>query len=40
LSWTPRYPKLHADESEIPKYTINHPLELIDLVEKLNEELG
>jgi FMN phosphatase YigB (HAD superfamily) len=40
LSWTPRYPKLHADESEIPDYTINHPLELIDLVEKLNEELG
>ncbi|SFL11639.1 putative hydrolase of the HAD superfamily [Paenibacillus sp. 1_12] len=40
LSWTPRYPKLHADESEIPDYTISEPLELIDLVEKLNQQLG
>lgn len=40
LSWTPRYPKVHADESEIPDYTISEPLELIDLVEKLNSELG
>jgi FMN phosphatase YigB (HAD superfamily) len=40
LSWTPRYPKLHADESEIPQYTISHPLELIELVEQLNEKLA
>ncbi|MDU0202451.1 MULTISPECIES: HAD family hydrolase [Paenibacillus] len=40
LSWTPRYPKLHADESEIPQYTISHPLELIDLVEQLNDKLA
>ncbi|MGQ7886267.1 HAD family hydrolase [Paenibacillus sp. WC2504] len=40
LSWTPRYPKLHADESEIPQYTISHPLELIDLVERLNDKLA
>lgn len=40
LSWTPRYPKLHTDESEIPDYTISDPLELIDLVEKLNQQLG
>jgi FMN phosphatase YigB (HAD superfamily) len=40
LSWTPRYPKLHADDSEIPNYTISDPLELIDLVEKLNQQLG
>ncbi|MDD9268926.1 HAD family hydrolase [Paenibacillus sp. GCM10023248] len=40
LSWTPRYPKLHADESEIPRYTINDPLELIDLVEELNAKLA
>ncbi|BFT73670.1 MULTISPECIES: HAD family hydrolase [Paenibacillus] len=40
LSWTPRYPKLHADESEIPQYTISHPLELIELVEQLNDKLA
>ncbi|MBD0381909.1 HAD family hydrolase [Paenibacillus sedimenti] len=39
LNWTSRYPKVHADESEIPDYTINNPMELIDLVEKLNEQL-
>ncbi|MFD0678694.1 MULTISPECIES: HAD family hydrolase [unclassified Paenibacillus] len=39
LSWTPRYPKLHADDSEIPDYTISEPLELIDLAEKLNQQL-
>ncbi|RTE10652.1 HAD family hydrolase [Paenibacillus whitsoniae] len=40
LSWTPRYPKVHGDESEIPKYTIHNPVELIDLVERLNEQLA
>ncbi|NHN34133.1 HAD family hydrolase [Paenibacillus agricola] len=40
LSWSPRYPKLHLDESEIPDYTISNPLELLDLVEKLNQQLG
>jgi FMN phosphatase YigB (HAD superfamily) len=40
LSWTPRYPKLHVDDSEIPDYTISDPLELIELVEKLNQQLG
>lgn len=40
LSWTPRYPKLHADKSEAPQYTISHPLELIDLVEELNAKLA
>ncbi len=39
MAWTPRYPKTPADESEIPKYTINDPLELVELVEKLNSEL-
>lgn len=39
LSWTPRYPKQHADESEIPNYTITEPLELIELAERLNEQL-
>ncbi|MDR6551698.1 HAD-IA family hydrolase [Paenibacillus qinlingensis] len=40
LSWTPRYPKLHEDESQKPDYTISNPVELIDLVEKLNAQLA
>lgn len=38
LDWTPRYPKTPADESERPDYTISQPLELIDLIERLNRE--
>ncbi|WP_079912784.1 HAD family hydrolase [Paenibacillus sp. 32352] len=38
LDWTPRYPKQPADESERPDYTIHMPMELIDLVERLNEK--
>jgi putative hydrolase of the HAD superfamily len=38
LDWTPRYPKTPADESERPDYTISEPMELVDLVEKLNRE--
>jgi FMN phosphatase YigB (HAD superfamily) len=40
ISWTPRYPKTPANDSEVPNYTISQPLELIDLVEKLNQQLG
>lgn len=39
LSWTPRYSKSPVDASEVPDYIISTPLELIDLVEKLNAEL-
>lgn len=39
LDWTPRYPKTPADDSEIANYTISMPLELVDLVEKLESEL-
>lgn len=39
LSWTPRYPKVPADAGEKPDYTISTPLELVQLVEKLNAEL-
>lgn len=39
LSWSPRYTNEPADESEIPDFTISEPMELIDLVEKLNAEL-
>ncbi|CAG7655000.1 HAD family hydrolase [Paenibacillus allorhizosphaerae] len=38
LDWTPRYPKTPADESECPDYTISMPMELIDLIERLNAE--
>ncbi|WP_282936004.1 HAD family hydrolase [Paenibacillus sp. RC67] len=40
LSWTPRYPKQHADDSEKPDYIINEPTELIELAEKLNQQLA
>jgi FMN phosphatase YigB (HAD superfamily) len=39
LDWTTRYSKTPTDESERPAYTIHEPLELLDLVEKLNENL-
>lgn len=39
LSWTTRYPHTPADESEHPVYTIREPLELLELVERLNNEL-
>lgn len=39
LSWTPRYPKNPADESETPRYTIGTPLELIELAEMLDAKL-
>ncbi|MFF2479406.1 HAD family hydrolase [Paenibacillus sp. NPDC058071] len=39
-NWTPRYPHTPADESERPDYTIGEPLQLIELVERLNAELG
>jgi putative hydrolase of the HAD superfamily len=39
LAWTPRYPKNPRDISESPDYTIYEPLELIELVEKLNDSL-
>jgi len=39
LNWTTRYPKTPADASEMPDYTITEPLQLLDLVERLNGEL-
>lgn len=39
LSGSPRYPNTPADESEKPDYTIQAPVELIDLAERLNEQL-
>ncbi|MCI3927679.1 HAD family hydrolase [Paenibacillus sp. TRM 82003] len=39
LDWTPRYPRTPADESERPDYVIHEPLELLELVERLNAAL-
>jgi putative hydrolase of the HAD superfamily len=39
LSWTPRYPKVPADDIEKPDFIINHPLELLELVDRLNLEI-
>lgn len=38
LNWTPRYPKTPADDSERPDYTISEPMELVELIERLNRE--
>ncbi len=38
LSWSPRYPKVPADKREKPDYTIAMPLDLLDLMEKLEKE--
>ncbi|WP_042162197.1 HAD family hydrolase [Paenibacillus gorillae] len=39
-SWTPRYPHTPADESERPTHTVKEPLELIELLDRLNAELA
>lgn len=35
LDWAPRRPKLPKDESEIPRYTIKMPVELLQVLENL-----
>jgi len=37
LDWAPRRPKVPKDESEIPRYTIKKPIELLELVENLEK---
>jgi FMN phosphatase YigB (HAD superfamily) len=39
LNWTSRYPKTSVDRNEQPDYTIGEPLELLELVERLNAQL-
>ncbi len=39
LDWSPRRPKLPADESERPTYTIKLPLELLPILDQLEAEL-
>lgn len=40
IDWSPRYPKLPADEMEQPDYIIHEPLELLDIVEQLDQRLA
>jgi putative hydrolase of the HAD superfamily len=37
LDWSPRYPRVPADASEVPLHTIKMPLDLLPLVEQLEE---
>jgi putative hydrolase of the HAD superfamily len=37
LDWSPRYPKLPTDATEVPSHTIKMPLDLLPLVEYLEE---
>lgn len=39
LSWTPRYPKIPAEKSQVPDYTIGSPMELVPLVKRLDRML-
>jgi len=38
LDWAPRRPKVPADPSEVPQYTIKTPLDLLPLIEALERE--
>ena len=37
LNWSPRRSKIPADPSEQPQFTINNPLELLDLLDMLEQ---
>ena len=38
IDWSPRYNMKPKNAAETPKYTIHEPLELLDLLEKLEQE--
>jgi HAD superfamily hydrolase (TIGR01549 family) len=38
LNWSPRRSKIPADPSEQPQFTINNPLELLDLLDRLEQD--
>ncbi len=40
LDWSPRYPRMPGDTSEVPAHTIKMPLDLLSLVEHLEENHG
>jgi putative hydrolase of the HAD superfamily len=37
LDWSPRRPKIAADPSEEPRYTIKRPLDLLPIIEHLEQ---
>ncbi len=40
LNWSPRRSKIPADKSEVPQYTILQPLELLDVIDRIEERLA
>ena len=40
MDWAPRRPKVPADESEVPHYTIKEPQDLLQVIESLERERG
>jgi putative hydrolase of the HAD superfamily len=40
IDWSPRRSKIPADQSEIPRYTIKEPLDLLDLLPVLEKKTG
>jgi FMN phosphatase YigB (HAD superfamily) len=40
LDWAPRRPKVPADESEVSRYTIKEPLDLLQVIESLESGRG
>lgn len=40
LDWAPRRPKIPADASEVPQYTIKLPLELLTTIDQIEQHLA
>ena len=40
LDWAPRRTKVPADASEVPAYTIKTPLELLEVIERIERSMG
>jgi HAD superfamily hydrolase (TIGR01549 family) len=40
IDWAPRRPKIPADQTEVPQYTIQKPLDLLDLLPLLEKRLA
>lgn len=38
LNWSPRRPKIPADDSEAPRYTITTPLQLLSVIDSIEKE--
>jgi HAD superfamily hydrolase (TIGR01549 family) len=40
LDWSPRYRKIPAGPGEVPRHVIHRPLELLDVLDRLEREAG